>query len=59
MNDRQQELIEIVMEMMSETADIYKNDPHYAPPQWIIENWWATLNVVLTSSSSSDDEQGA
>ena len=56
MNDRQQELIAIVMEMMSETADIYKKDPHYAPPQWIIENWWHTLNVVLTSSGE-DDEQ--
>lgn len=55
MNDRQVELIGIVMEMMSETADLYKKDPLYAPPQWIIENWWNTLAVALTSSDPSEE----
>jgi len=58
MDKKQRILILTVMEMIGDAADMYKTDPLYAPPQWILENWWNTLNVALTSSSS-DDEQDA
>lgn len=58
MDDKKRILILTVMEMIGETVDLYKKDPHYAPPSWILDNWWYTLNAALTSSSS-DDEQDA
>ena len=52
MNDKQQELINIVMEMIEETLEMYKKDPHHAPASWLLENWWNTLQLVLNLSFS-------
>ena len=61
MNQEQIELVKTVMDMIDGSMEIYERDPHYAPPTWILENWWNTLNAVLklTSSSSTDDEQAS
>lgn len=51
MNDKQQELVSAVMDMISDTLDNYEKDEHHAPAAWLLENWWNTLQVVLTTSS--------
>tara|TARA_Y100000004_G_scaffold188840_1_gene243590 strand:- start:1726 stop:1905 length:180 start_codon:yes stop_codon:yes gene_type:complete len=59
MNGRQIMLIQAVQEMIGGTIDLYDADPTHAPAKWLLENWWNTLEVALTSSSSSNDEQDA
>ena len=51
MNDKQQELLSAVMDMISDTLDNYEKDEHHAPAAWLLENWWNTLQVILTTSS--------
>jgi hypothetical protein len=51
--EKQRELIAAVMEMIDTTLNLYKEDEHHAPAAWLLENWWATLAVVLNLSSSS------
>lgn len=51
-------LVEVVMDMVSGACDTMEEDQFYAPPKWLMENWWATLNLVrgeLTSSSPSEE----
>jgi len=59
MNEKQRELIKTVMDMIDGSCEIYERDPHYAPPPWILENWWHTLNAVLQSCdvTSSDPSE--
>ncbi len=61
MNEQQETLIYTVMDMINGALTTMEADPYFAPPKWILENWWATLNGVIqiTSSSSTDDEQDA
>ena len=47
MNQEQQDLIAVVMEMISGTLNHYEEDPHHAPAKWLLMNWWHTLNAVL------------
>ena len=47
MNQEQQDLIAVVMEMISGTLNHYDEDPHHAPAKWLLMNWWHTLNAVL------------
>lgn len=49
--EKQRELIAAVMEMIDTTLNLYKEDEHHAPAAWLLENWWATLHVVLSLSS--------
>jgi hypothetical protein len=51
--EKQRELIAAVMEMIDTTLNLYKEDEHHAPAAWLLENWWATLDVVLSLFSSS------
>lgn len=55
-NQKQQELIETVMDMVSHTAEMMLKDPFYAPPTWIIENWWHSLNAVLKIGDHADSK---
>jgi hypothetical protein len=62
MTERALLLLEVVMDMISGSCDMMEEDEFHAPAKWLMENWWATLNLVrgeLTSSSSSNDEQDA
>ena len=54
-NNQQIELIKTVMDMIDGSCEIYERDPHYAPPPWILENWWNTLNAVLSMDSTSSN----
>jgi hypothetical protein len=57
MNEKQRELISVVMDMISTTCDHYEKDPHHAPASWILENWWHTLQCVINLSSSNPSEE--
>ena len=52
MNEKQFELIKVVMDMIDGTLNSMKKDEFFAPADWILENWWATLNAALVISSS-------
>ena len=47
MNEKEQILVETVMDMLSGTAENMIRDPYHAPALWLIENWWHTLNAAL------------
>lgn len=58
MTERALLLVEVVMDMISTSCDMMEEDPFHAPAKWLMENWWATLNLVrgqLTSSSPSEE----
>lgn len=55
MNEEQINLIETVMDMISGTAEMMLKDPYHAPPAWLIENWWHSLNAVLTMQPTSSN----
>lgn len=51
-------LVEVVMDMIDGSCNTMDQDEFYAVPKWILENWWATLNLVrgeLTSSSPCEE----
>lgn len=50
MNGRQIIMIQAVQEMIGGTLDLYDQDATHAPAKWLLENWWNTLEAVLTSS---------
>ena len=57
MTERAVLLIEVVMDMIDGSCNTMDEDEFYAVPKWILENWWATLNLVrseLTSEPSED-----
>lgn len=51
MNEKQLVLIRGVMDSINATLENYESDPTFAPADWILENWWNTLSVAITSSS--------
>lgn len=53
MNEKQLLLIRGVMDSINGTLEHYESDSTFAPADWILENWWATLNAALTLESSS------
>ena len=53
---KQVELIRAVQDMINTTLNLYKTDEHHAPAPWLLENWWATLEVVISLSSLDHDE---
>ena len=62
MTERAVLLVEVVMDMIDGSCNTMDEDEFYAVPKWILENWWATLNLVrgeITSAASeaqrSDD----
>ena len=57
MNEKQLLLIQGVMDSINGTLEHYENDPTFAPADWILENWWCTLEAAITFSSSSPFEE--
>ncbi len=55
MNEKQLHLIQGVMDSINATLEHYENDQAFAPADWILENWWNTLSVAITSSSPSEE----
>ena len=56
MNEKQRLLIQGVMDSINQTLYNYEIDPAFAPADWILENWWNTLSVAITSSSSPSED---
>ena len=56
MNEKQLLLIRGVMDSINATLETYESDPSHAPADWILENWWNTLSVAITSSSSPSED---
>ena len=54
-NEKQLHLIQGVMDSINATLKHYENDQAFAPADWILENWWNTLSVAITSSSPSEE----
>ena len=56
MNEKEQILVETVMDMLSGTAENMIRDPYHAPALWLIENWWHTLNAALQVGDQFDSK---
>jgi hypothetical protein len=56
MNEKEQILVETVMDMLSGTAENMIRDPYHAPALWLIENWWHTLNAALQVGDHADSK---
>ena len=56
MNEKQRELLHVVMDMIDGTLNSMKEDEFFAPADWILENGWATLNAALAISSNPSEE---
>jgi len=56
MNEKEQILVETVMDMLSGTAENMIRDPYHAPALWLIENWWHTLNAALQVGNHADSK---
>jgi hypothetical protein len=48
MNERQVILLRGVMDSINATLEMYENDATHAPADWLLENWWHTLEAVIT-----------
>jgi len=57
MNQKQIDLVSVVMEMIGGTIDNMDEDQFHAPAKWVLNNWWHTLNAVLTISCQSSSEE--
>ena len=57
MTERAVLLVEVVMDMIDGSCDTMDKDEFYAVPKWILENWWATLNLVRTEITSSNPSE--
>jgi hypothetical protein len=56
MNEKEQVLVETVMDMISGTLDTMKADEFHAPAPWLLENWWCTLNAALQVGDHADSK---
>jgi len=56
MNEKQLILVRGVMDSIHATLELYEMDKNHAPADWILENWWNTLSVAITSSSSLSED---
>jgi len=56
MTERALLLVEVVMDMIDGSCNTMDEDEFYAVPKWILENWWATLNLVRTEITSAASE---
>jgi hypothetical protein len=56
MNQKQLILIRGVMDSIHATLENYESDQTFAPADWILENWWNTLSVAITSSSGPSED---
>jgi len=46
LNEKQLQLVLVIQDMINGTLELYEKDPTYAPPSWILENWWNTLEAL-------------
>lgn len=48
MNEKQLLLIRGVMDSINGTLEFYEKDATHAPADWLLENWWHTLEAVIS-----------
>lgn len=48
MNERQLILLRGVMDSINATLEMYEKDASHAPADWLLENWWHTLEAVIS-----------
>ena len=48
MNEKQLLLIRGVMDSINGTLEMYEKDATHAPADWLLENWWHTLEAVIS-----------
>jgi len=56
MDERAQILIETVMEMIDGTIQNMERDIHFCPAEWVLENWWNSLNAALQVGNHLDNK---
>lgn len=47
------DLVIVVQEMIDGTLAIMKDDPFHCPADWLLENWWNTLDIVRREITSA------
>jgi len=40
--------VEGLKAQLEEWLNIMSDDPHFAPPPWVMESMWTRLNLILT-----------
>lgn len=55
-NDHAVDLLIVVQEMIDGTLKIMKDDPFHCPADWLLENWWNTLDIVRREITSEISE---
>lgn len=48
MNEKQILLIRGVMDSINGTLEMYEKDATHAPADWLLENWWYTLEAAIS-----------
>ena len=48
------EVLESLKEILHNWLEIMSDDPHFAPPAWVMESMWTSLNVVISSIASEE-----
>jgi hypothetical protein len=56
MNEKQLLLIRGVMDSINGTLELYEKDSTHAPADWLLENWWCTLEAAITSFSDPSED---
>lgn len=40
---------------LHEWLELMSNDPHFAPPAWVMESMWTRLNYILSIIQAGED----
>lgn len=48
MNEKQMILMRGVMDSINATLEMYEQDATHAPADWLLENWWHTLEAIIS-----------
>lgn len=48
MNERQLILLRGVMDSINATLEMYEKDATHAPADWLLENWWNTIEAAIS-----------
>ena len=48
MNEKQLLLIRGVMDSINATLEMYEKDATHAPADWLLENWWNTIEAAIS-----------
>jgi hypothetical protein len=47
--------VEGLKAQLEEWLNIMSEDPHFAPPAWVMESMWTRCNLMLSLISSDED----